>query len=136
MSRNLKDIISSRVSFSLPGACFTLRDQKWALAIECCLKGLMTAFVCHDHHDEKLLEQLVSQTCPPHFKATIIVSRFKVHVCNIMFGVQRSLKFSFLIMNLYHRVTCHKVSSYSSYFIFLPKLFCKIPRILLFSCSF
>jgi len=56
----------------------SLKDQQWALAVECCLKGLMTSFCCNDYHDEKLLEQLISSTAPPHYKPTIIVSKFKV----------------------------------------------------------
>lgn len=66
------------VYFTILGVCFTLRDQKWALAVECCLKALMTSFCCHDFHDEKILEQLVSSVCGRTYKASIIVSKFKV----------------------------------------------------------
>ncbi|XP_060559553.1 structural maintenance of chromosomes protein 6-like isoform X2 [Ruditapes philippinarum] len=64
------------------GACFTLADQKWALAVECCLKGLMNSFCCHDYHDEKLLEQIISNVCP-QYKPTIIVSKFKDRVYDV-----------------------------------------------------
>ncbi|WAR24321.1 SMC6-like protein [Mya arenaria] len=58
------------------GSCFTLKEQRWALAVECCLKGLMNSWVCHDYHDEKILEQIVKDVCP-QYKISIIVSRFK-----------------------------------------------------------
>ncbi|XP_045158887.2 structural maintenance of chromosomes protein 6-like isoform X2 [Mercenaria mercenaria] len=64
------------------GACFTLADQKWALAVECCLKGLMNSFCCHDYHDEKVLEQIISNVSP-NYKPTIIVSRFKDRVYDV-----------------------------------------------------
>ncbi|XP_070194388.1 structural maintenance of chromosomes protein 6-like isoform X1 [Littorina saxatilis] len=74
------------------GACFQLRDQTWALALEVCLRALIHTFVCHDHHDEKLLEQIFQQelgnrrrpaiiTCP--FKNTVHdISRFRVKGTN------------------------------------------------------
>ncbi|XP_059153148.1 structural maintenance of chromosomes protein 6-like [Physella acuta] len=40
------------------GACFDLVDTKWALSIESCLKALVSSFVCHDRHDEKILEDI------------------------------------------------------------------------------
>ncbi|XP_052255864.1 structural maintenance of chromosomes protein 6-like isoform X2 [Dreissena polymorpha] len=61
------------------GACFTLKDNKWALPVECCLKGLMNAFCCHDYQDEKALEQIIQSVCPGN-KITIITSRFKDQV--------------------------------------------------------
>lgn len=65
-------------SYLFPGVCFTLTEQKWALAVECCLKGLMTSFCCHDFHDEKVFDQLVKSVCGNSYKPTVIVSSFKV----------------------------------------------------------
>ncbi|CAG5135892.1 unnamed protein product, partial [Candidula unifasciata] len=63
------------------GACFDLIDPKWALAIECCLKGLVVSFVCHDHHDEKLLEDIFKSSRGP--RPTIITSAFSNTVHNV-----------------------------------------------------
>ncbi|KAL4235898.1 Structural maintenance of chromosomes protein 6 [Mactra antiquata] len=64
------------------GACLSLTDQKWALAVECCLRGLIGSFCCHDYHDEKVLEEIMHNVCP-NSKFTIIVSEFKDRVYNV-----------------------------------------------------
>ncbi|RUS90138.1 hypothetical protein EGW08_002105 [Elysia chlorotica] len=63
------------------GAKFELKNSKWALAMESCLKGLVSSFVCHDHHDSKLLEDIFNRNCPRGRRPTIITSAFssKVH---------------------------------------------------------
>ncbi|GFR92013.1 structural maintenance of chromosomes protein 6 [Elysia marginata] len=63
------------------GAKFELKDSKWALAMESCLKGLVSSFVCHDHHDAKLLEDIFNRHCPRGRRPAIITSAFssKMH---------------------------------------------------------
>jgi len=63
-----------RVPIGPLGANFDLVQHKWALAVEQCLKGLVTAFACHDFHDQRILEQIFQMTRTP--KPTIIVSKF------------------------------------------------------------
>lgn len=59
------------------GASFQLKDQSWALAVESCLRSLIHCFVCDNHKDEKLLEQIFTEVGirrrPP-----IITCKFKV----------------------------------------------------------
>ncbi|KAK6188575.1 hypothetical protein SNE40_004723 [Patella caerulea] len=64
------------------GACFQLKEQKWALATESCLKGLVSSFCCHDHHDEKLLEQIFAKECP-NKRPSIITCQFRSHVHDV-----------------------------------------------------
>ncbi|XP_022314343.2 structural maintenance of chromosomes protein 6-like isoform X1 [Crassostrea virginica] len=65
------------------GACFKLKDPKWALAAERCLGALLQSFCCHDHHDEKILESLFDRVCNDRHRPSIIVSRFKNSVYDI-----------------------------------------------------
>ncbi|GFN77299.1 structural maintenance of chromosomes protein 6, partial [Plakobranchus ocellatus] len=58
------------------GAKFELKASQWALALECCLKNLVSSFVCHDHHDEKILEDIFNKHCPRGRRPTIITSAF------------------------------------------------------------
>ncbi|XP_076440367.1 structural maintenance of chromosomes protein 6-like isoform X2 [Babylonia areolata] len=59
------------------GGCFQLKDQSWAVAVECCLRALIHSFVCHDHHDEKLLEQIFQQELGNRRRPAIITCPFK-----------------------------------------------------------
>lgn len=66
------------IIFSLLGACIHLRDPELALAIESCLKGLLQAYCCHNHADERVLQALMEKfysrgTSRPQ----IIVSEFR-----------------------------------------------------------
>ena len=55
-----------------------MKDQKWALAVESCIKKFGWAFCCHDSHDQQVLRQLFQQVCGKDNIPTIIVSRFQV----------------------------------------------------------
>ncbi|XP_055886369.1 structural maintenance of chromosomes protein 6-like isoform X2 [Biomphalaria glabrata] len=66
------------------GACFDLLDPKWALAVECCLKGLVSAFVCHDHSDERILEDIFYSTLrSKSLRPTIITCPFAHEVHDV-----------------------------------------------------
>lgn len=68
-------------TLSLPvGACFKLKEPKWALGVERCLGQLLQSFCCHDHHDEKVLESVFDRVCNDRQRPSIIVSKFKVRV--------------------------------------------------------
>nr|QIC49993.1 structural maintenance of chromosomes protein 6 [Actinia equina] len=72
-----------RVPVGPIGAHLTLKDQKWALAVESCLKGLAWAFCCHDNHDQQMLRQMMLQVCPKNNVPQIIISRFQDHVYDV-----------------------------------------------------
>ena len=72
------DCIFILVLFGILGARLSLKDQKWALAVESCLKKLGLAYCCHDNHDQQVLRQLFLQVCPKDNLPPIIVSRFQV----------------------------------------------------------
>uniref|UniRef100_A0A8D2HG64 Structural maintenance of chromosomes protein 6 n=1 Tax=Urocitellus parryii TaxID=9999 RepID=A0A8D2HG64_UROPR len=60
------------------GACIHLRDPEHALAIESCLKGLLQAYCCHNHADERVLQALMKRFYPPGTsRPQIIVSEFR-----------------------------------------------------------
>ncbi|XP_047378029.1 structural maintenance of chromosomes protein 6 isoform X2 [Sciurus carolinensis] len=60
------------------GACIHLRDPEHALAIESCLKGLLQAYCCHNHADERILQALMKRFYPPGTsRPQIIVSEFR-----------------------------------------------------------
>ena len=66
--------------FTTTGACLNLKEQKWAVAVEVCLGGMLTAFCVNDHHDEKQLEKIMRQVYARANKAkpSVITSRFIV----------------------------------------------------------
>ncbi|KAF5917321.1 hypothetical protein HPG69_008393 [Diceros bicornis minor] len=60
------------------GACIHLRDPELALAIESCLKGLLQAYCCHNHADERVLQALMKKFyLPGTSRPQIIVSEFR-----------------------------------------------------------
>ncbi|XP_075413194.1 structural maintenance of chromosomes protein 6 isoform X2 [Tenrec ecaudatus] len=60
------------------GACIHLRDPELALAIESCLKGLLQAYCCHNHADERVLQALMKRFyAPGTTRPQIIVSEFR-----------------------------------------------------------
>ncbi|XP_074051161.1 structural maintenance of chromosomes protein 6 [Macrotis lagotis] len=66
------------------GACIRLRDPELALAIECCLKGLIFAFCCHNYKDERVLQGLMKNLYPPSSsRPQIIVSEFRNEVYDV-----------------------------------------------------
>ncbi|XP_038596243.1 structural maintenance of chromosomes protein 6 [Tachyglossus aculeatus] len=65
------------------GACIHLRDPELALAVESCLKGLLLAFCCHNHNDERTLQALMRKFCPPGSRPQIIVSEFRSQMYDV-----------------------------------------------------
>ncbi|CAC5418017.1 SMC6 [Mytilus coruscus] len=59
------------------GACFQLKEQKWALPVERCLGNLIRSFCCNDHHDQKLLDIILDRHCGDRSRPSIITSKFK-----------------------------------------------------------
>lgn len=90
------------LSLSRTGANIKLRDQRWALGIESCLKSqLIHSFCVNDHHDEKELEKILTSVCPKGKKPTIITSMFMVSARNfLLYYCIRANIFSFSQMSL------------------------------------
>ncbi|NXF80743.1 SMC6 protein, partial [Sclerurus mexicanus] len=67
------------------GAFIHVKDPELTLAVEACLKGLVHAFCCDNHSDEKTLQLLMSKHYPPGQRPQIIVNRFQ----NKMYDVRQ-----------------------------------------------
>ncbi|KAM8774202.1 structural maintenance of chromosomes protein 6 [Rhynchonycteris naso] len=66
------------------GACIHLRDPELALAIESCLKGLLQAYCCHNHSDERVLQTLMRKFYLPGIsRPQIIVSEFRNDIYDV-----------------------------------------------------
>ncbi|XP_054533673.1 structural maintenance of chromosomes protein 6 isoform X4 [Pan troglodytes] len=66
------------------GACIHLRDPELALAIESCLKGLLQAYCCHNHADERVLQALMKRFyLPGTSRPPIIVSEFRNEIYDV-----------------------------------------------------
>ncbi|XP_061603033.1 structural maintenance of chromosomes protein 6-like [Cololabis saira] len=62
------------------GYLISLKDPELALAVEVCLKGLLQAFTCDNHDDEKVLHGLMVKIFPTGRRPIIITSGFLPHV--------------------------------------------------------
>ncbi|XP_025944599.1 structural maintenance of chromosomes protein 6 isoform X1 [Apteryx mantelli] len=65
------------------GAFIHLKDAELTLAVESCLKGLVQAFCCDNHNDERNLQILMSKYYPPGFRPQIIVNKFQDKVYDV-----------------------------------------------------
>uniref|UniRef100_A0A6I8PMA1 Structural maintenance of chromosomes protein 6 n=1 Tax=Xenopus tropicalis TaxID=8364 RepID=A0A6I8PMA1_XENTR len=65
------------------GAYIHLKDQELALAVECCLKGLLFAFCCDNHQDEGILQNIMSKQYSQGRRPQIIVSEFWNNVYDV-----------------------------------------------------
>ncbi|XP_014665142.1 PREDICTED: structural maintenance of chromosomes protein 6-like [Priapulus caudatus] len=66
------------------GAYMELTDQRWALAVEQCLGGLMFAWCVNDHHDAGVLERIMVSVLPRNNKKPqMLISRFKERVYDV-----------------------------------------------------
>ncbi|NWV42847.1 SMC6 protein, partial [Grantiella picta] len=59
------------------GALIHPKDPELILAIESCLKGLLQAFCCDNHSDEKILQSLMSKYFAPGQRPQIVVNKFQ-----------------------------------------------------------
>ncbi|NWV12805.1 SMC6 protein, partial [Ptilonorhynchus violaceus] len=59
------------------GALIHPKDPELSLAIESCLKGLLQAFCCDNHRDERTLQRLMSEYFPKGQRPQIIVNKFQ-----------------------------------------------------------
>ncbi|XP_030411243.1 structural maintenance of chromosomes protein 6 isoform X1 [Gopherus evgoodei] len=65
------------------GAFISLKDAELTLAVETCLKSLLQAFCCDNHHDERTLQTLMSKFYSSGYRPQIIVSRFRNEVYDV-----------------------------------------------------
>ncbi|NXP78639.1 SMC6 protein, partial [Ramphastos sulfuratus] len=68
------------------GAFIHPKDAELTLAIESCLKGLVQAFCCDNHSDERTLQQMMSKYYPHGNRPQIIVNKFQNKVYDIRHG--------------------------------------------------
>ncbi len=62
----------------------SIRDHKYALAVEQCIGAFMTAFVCENYDDERLLHQLIAKNIrDKRFKPKVIVMDFSQRLYDV-----------------------------------------------------
>lgn len=72
---------SCLLCFDFQGSLIKLKDAKWALAVEQCLKGSIEAYACHDGHDMMLLKSIFKKYRSNKERTPlIIVSSFLVRL--------------------------------------------------------
>ncbi|KAM3603130.1 uncharacterized protein V6R79_017017 [Siganus canaliculatus] len=62
------------------GYLISLKEPELALAVEVCLKGLLQAFTCDNHQDEKVLQGLMTKFFTHGRRPSIITSKFLPNV--------------------------------------------------------
>ncbi|XP_030304149.1 structural maintenance of chromosomes protein 6 [Calypte anna] len=65
------------------GAFIHPKDAELTLAVESCLKGLVQAFCCDNHSDERNLQLLMLKHYPRGFRPQIIVNKFRNQVYDV-----------------------------------------------------
>ncbi|NXV83908.1 SMC6 protein, partial [Atlantisia rogersi] len=65
------------------GAFIHPKDAELTLAVEACLKGLVQAFCCDNHSDERTLQSLMPKYYPRGFRPQIIVNKFQNTVYDV-----------------------------------------------------
>ncbi|NXG48593.1 SMC6 protein, partial [Psilopogon haemacephalus] len=65
------------------GAFIHPKDAELTLAVESCLKGLVQAFCCDNHSDERTLQQMMSKYYPHGNRPQIIVNKFQNKVYDV-----------------------------------------------------
>uniref|UniRef100_A0A8C1FWX9 Structural maintenance of chromosomes protein 6 n=1 Tax=Cyprinus carpio TaxID=7962 RepID=A0A8C1FWX9_CYPCA len=65
------------------GACISLKDPSFAVAVESCLRGFFKTFCCDNYRDEKVLQGLMSSYFPKGSRPQIMVCPFTDRVYNL-----------------------------------------------------
>ncbi|XP_072166816.1 structural maintenance of chromosomes protein 6-like [Diadema setosum] len=66
------------------GTFLTLRDDRWALGVEACLRTLLYSFCCHDQHDARILKRIMGRVVPPDKpQPDIVTAKFESHPYDI-----------------------------------------------------
>ena len=67
------------ITNSFPGMYLKLKDVRWALGVEVCLKSHLYSFCCHDYHDAQVLRRIIGRIFPPNARQpSIITAKFEV----------------------------------------------------------
>lgn len=82
------------------GSLIKLKDQHWDLATECCLGGILHAFLVDNDQDAKILRQIMSKVMGAERKPPIITSAFMGTVYNYKSKAMRSSRYPNLLDNL------------------------------------
>lgn len=104
LARELQEAVR-RGSFRKPpkgplGALLQLKDERWALATESCLRGLPYSYLVDNDQDAKVLRQIMGKVMGQERKPSIIISSFMGRVYNYHAGALRSSKFVSVLENL------------------------------------
>ncbi|XP_063955858.1 structural maintenance of chromosomes protein 6-like [Lytechinus pictus] len=76
------------------GSFLKLKDVRWALGVESCLKRLMYSFCCHDQHDSSILKDIMKRIIPQNApQPPIITSKFESHTYDISRAMVQSRDF-------------------------------------------
>lgn len=86
LARELQEAVR-RGSFRKPpkgplGALLQLKDERWALATESCLRGLPYSYLVDNDQDAKVLRQIMGKVMGQERKPSIIISSFMGRVCS------------------------------------------------------
>ncbi|XP_022097064.1 structural maintenance of chromosomes protein 6-like [Acanthaster planci] len=80
------------------GNLLKLKDPRWAIGIEACLKQLLYKFCCHNYHDMNILNQLIARFVPDKKRRPgIIVSAFQGQRYDISQGAVRCEEYPSLL---------------------------------------
>ncbi|KAL1420022.1 hypothetical protein MTO96_024696 [Rhipicephalus appendiculatus] len=82
------------------GSLIKLKDQRWDLATECCLGGVLFAFLVDNDQDAKTLRQIMSKVMGAERKPSIITSSFMGTVYNYKPKAMHSSRYTNLLENL------------------------------------
>ncbi|NXF93268.1 SMC6 protein, partial [Eubucco bourcierii] len=82
------------------GAFIHPKDAELTLAIESCLKGLVQAFCCDNHSDERTLQQMMSKYYSHGNRPQIIVNKFQNNVYDVRHGAVNHPEFPSVLTSL------------------------------------
>lgn len=82
------------------GSLLKLKDQRFDLATECCLKGLLYTFVVDNNQDARVLLRLMDKVMPQEDRPTVVTSSYLGKTYNYRSRAVRSSKFVSLLDNL------------------------------------
>lgn len=79
--QKIKEYVKKRAFSRQPlgpiGSLITVKDKKWFLSVELCLKDLLRAFIVFSYKDKLLLLKLFKETCRPNEVPPIVISTYQ-----------------------------------------------------------
>lgn len=100
------------------GYLISLKVPELALAVELCIKGLLQAFTCDNHNDERVLKGIMSKVFQGGQRPQIITSPFLPNCHDTRKRwVRVALKLTFPVSANTHKPRCHFNSSSFTWFL-------------------